>query len=429
MKYLKRLNELIKSHTYIDRTSSPYRDAGDIKLSRFVEYTEQFNQGWELVGMQEVDDDGYEVSDRYIKFKDFKFDYSLDEYTESSMKRAISAALSEIGNASWIENFKFGPNKAYGVILLGKVGLIFDKKIFTPILKYHSGREGSTFWLSATFDRGEQYARTVTVTSPDISNHELLRNGIDLQNKSYYQQFMATNADRQKDGLAPLRTPKTVDERAFSNSFDVVRDTGEKQFFIIYVKGSKYDPIEFARKAGGANIELSAKRLTSGETDASNYKRNYNSRQKSFNLMETDPRLKVFYYYNKQDNKWEPYVLDRVIKTKPNVTYKELEVRKGKGNVRLRLYAGDKLRIAKIDEKDPKNPKIHLFEVEVGRINPKDNKKLDLKQEAIPQKEKVVKQPKLPPIIGEKRPVGRPKKQISQPEVKQPVQAQAQVQA
>ena len=57
MKYLKRLNELIKSHTYIDRTSSPYRDAGDIKLSRFVEYTEQFNQGWELVCMQEVDDD------------------------------------------------------------------------------------------------------------------------------------------------------------------------------------------------------------------------------------------------------------------------------------------------------------------------------------------------------------------------------------
>lgn len=429
MKYLKRINELVKSNTYIDRTSTVYGEGGNLKLSRFVAYTSEYTQGWEIVGMQEVDKEGHELSDKYKKFKDFKFDNSIDEHSEKLMKSAISAALGEISNASWIEGFKFESNKAYAVILLGKVGLVFGDKIFTPIFRYPSKREGTTFWISANFDKGEQYARTITVTNPDISNNELLRNAIDLQNQSYYQQFLERNAQKSKEGRALERAPKTVNERAFANSFDVIRDTGEKQFFIIYIKDSKYNPIEYARKAAGANIDLSAVRVGNMET-GDDKKRGY-TKQKSFNLTETDPRIKVFYYYNKQTEKWESYLLDRVIKTKPDVHYKELEVFKGRNKVRLRIFAGDKLRIAKLDEKDPQNTKIHLYDVEVGRIDAKDNKKLELRQtnQVETTKEKPVKEPKVgkekpakepkvtkePPAEGEevtKRPVGRPKKQI-----------------
>ena len=62
------INELKKSFTYIDRTSSPYTEKGDLTHSRFAEFSPKTTQGWELMGMQEIDKDGYEISDKYIKF-------------------------------------------------------------------------------------------------------------------------------------------------------------------------------------------------------------------------------------------------------------------------------------------------------------------------------------------------------------------------
>ena len=77
MRYLKSINELYKSPGYLNRISTPDSETGDINLSRFVEWTPKYTQGWELLGMREVDEDGYELSDRYIAIDKFIFEQKL----------------------------------------------------------------------------------------------------------------------------------------------------------------------------------------------------------------------------------------------------------------------------------------------------------------------------------------------------------------
>lgn len=374
MKYINRIDELYKSKSYLDRTATIYSETGDIKLSRFVEYnpSKGFTQGWELMGFWEVDNEGEEIGNRYIKLKDFIYDNDIEDI--HTIKSCISAALGEMSNAAWIEEFKFTGNKAYATIYLGKLGMIIEDKIYAPVLKYPSNREGDTFWISATNERGNFIAKTVIVTKSDISNNELEHNAIAIQNSAYRWAWEEETKERRKGGLMPkTREPKTVDERAFVASHEVVRDTGEKGFFIIYVQGSKYPPITFARKAAGANIELVMPRTATLISDM-DLKRARNKKNNEYNLHETEKRMKIFYYYNKTLKKWEPYLLERVIKTKDTVQYKELEVRKGVNTIRLKIYKGDYLRIPKT-----KGDKIELYEMEVLRIDPKDDKKLTLK--------------------------------------------------
>ena len=410
MKYLidfSKINELKKAFTYIDRTSTPYTDGGDITQSRFVEYSPKYTQGWELIGMQLVDKDGYEISDRYLKFDNFKFDYSLNDNDVRIIKAVITAALGEIANKSWIEGFKFESNKAYATILLGKLGMLFSKdgedKYYTPILKYPSGREGNTFWLSAEFDKGEQWAKTVIVTKPDISNNEIEHNGIALLQSTYRKLWQAENDKRRREErpLLPETAIKQVNAAAYVKSNVIIRETGEKQFFVIYVQGSKYNPIDFARKVCGANITLDVPRITVATEKPA--KRTY---QKSPNFFYYNPmdnprnkylldkykdniaklaeikeligRLKLFLYQDPETNKFEYVILNRVLKTGPNVTYKRLELidpkGKKKGTFTIDVKSGDKLRIPVIDEENP--GQIKFFEVKVGQVNARDNKRL-----------------------------------------------------
>ena len=50
MKYIKSINELFKSPGYLNRISTPYSEVGDMQMSRFVEWTPQFNSKGEKIG-------------------------------------------------------------------------------------------------------------------------------------------------------------------------------------------------------------------------------------------------------------------------------------------------------------------------------------------------------------------------------------------
>jgi len=414
MKYLIdfKINELKKSFTYIDRTSTPYTEKGDLTNSRFSEFSSKNSQGCELIGMQEIDNDGYEISDKYIKFDKFIYEYNLSEPEVNIVKHVITAALGEIANQSWIDAFKFESNKAYATILLGKLGLLFIKdnqsKYFTPILRYPKGREGNTFWLNAEFEKGEQWAKTVIVTKPDVSDNELEHNGISLLQSTYRKLWETENDKRRREErpLLPETAIKKVNASAFVKSNIIVRETGEKQFFMVYIQGSKYNPIDFARKTCGANIELiSYKRIpntlpTSTKKDKDSKKINYfyfdpnddPKNQYLLNKYKNDTgqlkivktsidRLKLILYKDNETQKFKYAVLKRPLITKKSYPYKEVEISdpmiKGK-EVKsiIELKSGDKLRIPVIDEKNP--GRITFNEVTIGKIDSKDNKRISV---------------------------------------------------
>ena len=207
------------------------------------------------MGFQEIDNDGYVIGDRYIKTKDFLYDNSAIDQLDI-IKSSITAALGEIANQSWIDGVKFSNNKAYATIYLGRLGLIFGDKYYTPILRYPKGRQGNTFWISATNDKGNFSAKTIIITEADISDVGIEHNAIAIQNATYYRQWLELNEERRKDNLTLIREPKKVNDREFIKSHEIIRNTGEKSFFVIYILGSRYNAIDFARKAGGANISL-----------------------------------------------------------------------------------------------------------------------------------------------------------------------------
>jgi hypothetical protein len=399
MKYLLsfgKLNELFKSKSYLDRTSSPYSDKGDITLSRAVEYEKgKHEQGWDLVGFEEVDEDGYPMRDEYLSLKNFQKDYNLDNDKLSVIKSVISASIGQMCDQHWVDEFKFSNNKAYAVIFLGKIGFQFEDEYYSPVLKYHSsGRQGTEFWIAATNDQGNFIAKTIMVAKSNISRNELEHNAIALQNASYYRAWIEENEKRRKDKVSMISKPRTVNDAAFISSFEVVKDTHNKSFFVVYVSGSNYNPIDFARKMCGANIDLELNRTTllHGH-DVSDTKSFYNKKEvkkrlhvrspRQFDTSTSDIKLKIFYYFNKDSKAWEQYRLDRIVKTTPNVQYKELEVFKGSTKTRLRIFAKDELKIPKYDGND-----IYYYQVEVGKVDTKNDRSIALV-------DKLIENPKL----------------------------------
>lgn len=397
MKYIKSINELFLSPGYLNRIAVPSSEVGEIKWSRFVEWTPEFSQGWELMGMQEVDSDGWEISETYIAIDKFIYEQGLSEDQVKIMKSAMSEALHQMGKAKWIEGIKFEENKANGLICLGKIGLMFKNKLYSPIFRY-SRREGNLFWIVADFYKGNQIARSVMITKPDISRYELERNSIDIQNAHYRMDFDVENKKRKEENRPLLREPKTVsDERAFVNQLSIVKETGEKQFFVIYVDDSKYDRIQFAKRMAGANIHLDLPRETlavSGEKKRTYSKSidyfyldiNANPRYNYLlNKFKNDPaklrevkdlgsRMKILLYEEGGKFNYGTIVNVSVTPADAKSDSMTLTLSTGKGPKNIRITSGTKLRIPVFDESDLE--KIQLFNVKIGKVNPKDKKKV-----------------------------------------------------
>jgi hypothetical protein len=397
MRYLKSINELYKSPGYLNRISTPDSETGDINLSRFVEWTPKYTQGWELMGMHEVDEDGYELSDRYIAIDKFIFEQNLSDEEINTIKLSITAALGQIGNAKWIDGFKFEYNKANAIICLGKLGLIFKNRYYTPVFRI-SKREGSLFWIVADFYKGNQIARSIMVTKSDISNHELERNSIEIQNAHYRKEFEEENKERRKEGKSLLLKPKEVkDERNFVNQLSIVRDTGEKQFFVIYIDISKYDRIQFAKKMTGADITLESPRTVAVKTskkreyvksgnyfyfDVNNdpkYKyllaKNKDYPEKLKEVKDLGGRMKVI-LYEETPGVFKYATIKNIAATAQNLKSNSLTLILSANKVEkiLKLESGVKLRIPVLNT--DYTDRFDLFEVEVGKVDPKDKKKI-----------------------------------------------------
>lgn len=304
MENIEKIDELSKSENYLKIISTPDSPNGPDEMSRFVEYSATNKAGWKIIEMQPVDVDGNPKG----KALDVKKFIISNEENFNSIKTAITAALGAMGNQGWIDAYEFPSNKAYAIVYLGRLCLQIGSHYYTPIFEYPgSNKKGDSFWISATVNKGENgeinySARTVVIYPDDISNAQLQHAGLAQLNASRMKRWNDENEERRKNGDPLLKNmPRTITEREFFPSLEIVREVGEKTFFIVYRSGiQEKDVANFAKSAITGETfrtELARKGVTEGGSA-----RERAAHGRFLDLDPKDDRLLIFKYYN-GDNK------------------------------------------------------------------------------------------------------------------------------
>lgn len=321
MKYLKSINELFRSLSFNNNIATPFSGTSNSPISKFMEYEAGNKSGWRLVAMKPVDEhgnptrtkSGMEV--REIPIKRFTVDYNADY---DLMKKVITAALGEIGNLPWIEDYNFPGNKAFATIYLAKLAMEFNGKLYAPVFEYPSlNKLGDSFWIGTMLDAkyvdvkdGEEMttkkekelvmsAKTIVILPDDVSDAEIKRASLAQLNSSIYNRWLMDCEQKKAEGLPLRKEPKAISPLVYDTQHAIIRETGEKNFFIIYKQSSKEYPINFVLKTiGKKNIttELTRKSVSS------DYESKRASSGKFFNLAPTDAKLKKFYYLPAKGN-------------------------------------------------------------------------------------------------------------------------------
>ena len=377
---IQKIDELLKSETYKKVISIPDSGEGFSDLSRFVEYSSTNKNGWKIIAMHPVDPNG-NPEGKEIEIKKFVV---LQSANLEEIKKSITVALGAMGNQEWIDRYEFPSNKAYAVIYLGRIAIQMNDKYYCPIFEYPgSGKKGDSFWISATTNKGEHgsisySARTVVVHPDSISNAELQHAGLAQLNASRVKAWQEANEKIKEEGG---HVPRSITEREYFPSLEIVREPGEKTFFIIYRNTlPDKDLINFARSAVTGET-FTTEFVRKGATENEGNKRERASHSKFFDLDPTDERLMVFKYFNPEgQNKnpalqpgWNLLTLVKGTIFKPGAYTQEhrdisVKLLNKPTTLTLRVKVGDKLkvpRIAKGSEKLP-NRVVHE-EAEVTR--------------------------------------------------------------
>lgn len=361
MKYLKsfEINEISKSENYLKITSTPYNGNEPTSISRFVEYTSENKNGWKLTSFQPVDEHS-NPRGKELNLKQFSNKYPTADF--NGIKLAITSALGEMGIQKWIEEFKFVANKKYACIYLGKLGIKFEDELFAPILEYPaSGKKGDSFWLSASMGFDEvghriMVARTVLIHPDHISDSEIERASLSLLNNSRIKAWEDENERRRiSNEIVSKIMPRHITEREFYPQLEIIRDNGERNFFICYIDGvSEKNIVSFAKRSVTGETEATLPVSTSSSKDNREAKRQHG---KFFNLAPTDKSLRIFQYYNTDiNNKNLPLnkytFLEIQTFGKPTYTknYREVSVRDIRTNktFALKLKIGDKIKVPRL---------------------------------------------------------------------------------
>lgn len=381
MKYLKHINELFISQSFKNNVATPFNGVSKSPISRFMEYESGNKSGWRLVAMRPVDEHGNPSRDKGgkllpdIPIKQFVDNYNADYIL---MKNVIAAALGEIGNQPWIEDYNFPGNKAFATIYLAKLAMEFREKLFTPIFDYPSlNKIGDSFWIGTMLDNkyvdikdGENMitrkekelvmsAKTIVILPDDISDSEIKKASLAQLNSSIYNRWLMDCEQRKAEGLPLRKEPKPISPLVYDSQHGIIRETGEKNFFVIYKQSSKEDPINFIlRTIGKKNIVSDVVRK--GKVDVVT-KDTSREMGKYLNLAPSDNKLKTFYYSPNEKNQNKDLLpgfnrleIVHVFPPKNKTqTFREVSVLLFRGPkagkiISIKLDSGDKVRVPRL---------------------------------------------------------------------------------
>jgi hypothetical protein len=142
-------------------------------------------------------------------------------------------------------------------------------------------------------------AKTIVILPDDVSDAEIKKASLAQLNSSIYNRWLMECEERKKENLPLRKEPKPINPLVYDTQHAIIRETGEKNFFVIYKQNSKEDPINFVlRTIGKKNItsELTRKSVSS------DYETKRASSGKFFNLAPTESKLKKFYYLPAKGN-------------------------------------------------------------------------------------------------------------------------------
>jgi hypothetical protein len=285
----------------------------------------------------------------------------------------------------------------------------FNGKLYAPVFEYPSlNKFGDSFWIGTMLDakyvdvkdREEMTtkkekelvmsAKTIVILPDDVSDSEIKRASLAQLNSSIYNRWLMECEERKKENLPLRKEPNPISPLVYDTQHAIIRDTGEKNFFLIYKQGSKEDPINFVlRTIGKKNItsELTRKSVSL------DYESKRASSGKFFNLAP-EPSLKKFYYAPGPGNEnvdlaplkegeFAGYTPLEIISVFPpkikNQTYREVSVMPLRGPkigkpITIKLKSDDKAHIPRLYMGKPV-----YNEAEITRIDFDDKKRVPVR--------------------------------------------------
>ncbi len=370
--------EMLKSHAYLKKTSTPYNGGADT-ISRLMEYSEDYPDGWKLKEMQKVDFNGRKIGGP-IPIKTFLQNYAI---SIQSIKTSITAALGELARLSWIENIKTRYGALYAAIYLGKFGLEFNGEVYSPVFELpdEGNKSGDSFWLLATSPKqnkptNELEARAIMILDCDLTDDEVSTKVMHSIYQPIYRKWMKEMEElMQKDPgnfFKKKRDRPTLTDHQFKSAFDLVRDTGKKNFYIIFKSGRDEKTLISSAKRGVRGFgDIEKEKIIRGseimQTGMTDKKI---TQSKFFYLTKNLP----FWYYQKGDNKnleTDKFNLLTIVGIKGyNKGVMVLEVRNKTNQVfQLNLRNHDRIKIAKEGAKEKKFIEAEVTNVENNKTN------------------------------------------------------------
>jgi len=366
MKHLLRIDELLKSDNYEKAIATPYTSKTPVSNSRFVEERIS-HSGWKLVGFYPCSPEGNQRGDM-IPRKRFEVDYGLDM---DPIHKALTAGLGQMGNQDWIEGYEVPSDREHSLVYLGKVAVEVKGKLFAAVFKIPSLKniEGDTFWMAVTSYQNRdteeivQTARAIALYPYDMSDADLERSSMIRVNLSLKKQWEQRNLERKQKGEIPSRIPpKQFNEKEFSENFRAIRDTNNKDFFVVWKDTVREDPVQYAISVVTGKRKPPKETLTRVfDVGKEKMERRY---QTFFQLNPDDSRYMIFKYFsvspnpNLNANNWTTL---RMVKTAVKKTkeihpeFREVLVepitgpKAGKGvQFILKIKAGDKLQVPRL---------------------------------------------------------------------------------
>ena len=364
LKKYKQFNEIIKSDIYLKKTSTPYTDGGVSPESRFMEYdSEKFKEGWVLKSMQRVDFNGRKIG-KEVPIKTFTNNFNTSFET---IKTSITAALGEMARLPWIDNIKTQYGKLFTSIYLGKFGLEFKGELYSPVfeLPEEGGKSGDTFWLVGTtpktskrFNRNsdnELEARTVMILNSDMTNDEIERVALHAIYQPIYRAWHKKILLDIQQGINSHKERPIIDPAYFKSAYQLIRDTGKKNFFIIFKSGfSEKDIVNSAKRGVRGYGDLEKSVVFRGKPIADDKEKEKRSMGKYFNLDADSMDMRTFQYFNKDKEnhnvdfeKFTPLSVLKLNRMDPisGIRYIEVKNLKNQKTFVLKLKPGDIIKI------------------------------------------------------------------------------------
>lgn len=228
------LNELKKSYHFVNRTSSQYTESAESEESRIVEYNPETRPfGWIINSFHEVDQSGNQIG----KEVSLAMLTKITGVSEDLLKKVITVGLSELTNQKWIETFEPTDGLNYHSVKLGKIGLSFGTKTYSPILHFPSiNRSADTAWLSV---REVNKVTTLKFFPWNITPEELTKDAVQSINSENYKINKEENHTRALLGLPDLEKAPAITINAFKSDYKIVDLVGQKKFFNVIVSSGQ----------------------------------------------------------------------------------------------------------------------------------------------------------------------------------------------